>query len=150
MEQIIICNTILYSTIVTASYLGFGIANAYVSAQNVDAKNKCGIAIWYCLVIHSAMNFLAFLSILWYLKKVNENNTKRKSTKESILALCINIWACVAYFNADSDCNNFYLDNYPQVWYMLKANVIYLFVNIGVAIVMYILTMCLLLCIKKK
>ena len=151
MDKIICCNTILFTTLLTASYLGFGIANVYISAKNTGAKNECGIAIWYCNVIMAVLDFIAFIGMLVYLATMyNKSTNKHKSTKCSIIALGINIWACVAYFSIDTNCKDFYLANYPQVWHMLEANVVYLFTIIGAVIVMYISTICLVLCAKKE
>ena len=151
MEKIICCSTVIFTTLFTASYLGFGIANAYVSSHNTGAKNECGAAIWYCNVMMAVLNFVAFIGMSIYLCSIktsdntSSGDSKNKSSGCSIVALGINIWACVAYFSIDSECKNFYLANYPQVWYMLEANVIYLFVSLGAIISMYVTTICLVL-----
>lgn len=152
MSTVICCNTIIFTTLFTASYLGFGIANAYVSSQNTGAKNECGAAIWHCNVMLSVIDFLSFIGMLIYLCcSINKSEKKSDSSCiSSIIVLGINIWACVAYFGINSDCKSFYLTNYPQVWQMLEANVIYLFTSLGLLIIWYVSTILLVLCAHKK
>ena len=58
--------------------------------------------------------------------------------------LGINIWACVAYFNLDSECYNFYTNNHIHLLNMLLANVIIFFIYAGIFVFALIVLCCLI------
>ena len=126
-------NLIITVGLVILAHLGFGIANAYVASQTTTAKGECGAAIWYCVMVLSIVHFLAFVFGLCegILNSAKEENKKSSSNAFSFVVIGINIWACVAYFDASNDCSTFYKDNFGMLWNMLLANVIHFFVSLG-------------------
>ncbi len=137
-------NLAVCTLILSFAYLGFGIANAYISANNSAAKHECGVAIWYCVTLLSALNFVAFIitvAVLCIIHVHAPNKSEKKKTNGyfGFLFLCLNVWACIAYFDISPECRQEY-DKYPDLWNMLEADVMFFFANIGLVLWLIIST----------
>ncbi len=144
----IIVNAVVCSLLVTIAHLGFGIANAYVSSKTTDAKGECGDAIWVCVMVLSILSFFAFFNGLWQLFNLftSEDNEKKSTNWLAIGHLGVSIWACVAYFGASASCADFYQTNFPMLWDMLLANVVFFFVSLGIVVWVCVSSCCTVCC----
>ncbi len=132
-ETFIFANLIAILCLSTVAHLAFGIANAYVASQTTSAKKECGEAIWYCVMVLAILNFLAFANGIMVTIKllISSSDEKNSNNLLGYAVLGVSIWACIAYFEISEDCRDFYVSNFPMLFDMLKADVIYFFCSLG-------------------
>ncbi len=138
---------IVYQIVMGVAYLAFGIANAVISAENTDAKGECGHAIWYCVMFLAVLGFIgcAETVIVFAMTMIRETELKNRTTWSGDAIMGVSIWACIGYFEADDECIDFYTSNFPDLWKMLSANVIFFFVHL-VIIVIVLTAVCVIGC----
>lgn len=122
----IVCNAFVFAFISIVS-LSFGIAEAVILSANKEAKNACGDGIWYCVLVLCILHFCNIIAEICRLSSDEKNISSLP-----FIILVINIWACVAFYDIDTDCRDMYMDKYSDLWYMLYAEVITSFIAFGI------------------
>lgn len=153
IEKFFIVNIVVCTVVVTFGHLGFGIANAVVSSQTTSAKNECD-EVWYCTVALAVLSLLVFVNGVWKLLKfscdLDLNLSEERGTNWfSFAHLAVSIWAIVIYFDASENCSDLYQSNWPMLWNMLLANVVFTFVCFGIIVWLFVCTCCVLICSEE-
>ncbi len=139
-DEVIAAIKLLYSGAMTIAYLAFGIANAVISAENKGAKGECDDAIWNYVMVFAILYFFSFANgIYMFVKTIISDGDMKGVNWFGYATIIVSIWACEVYFWADDECAEFYKNNFPNLWNMLFADVVFLFVNIAMIVIIAII-----------
>lgn len=152
MSQETITKALLFSFIV---HLRFGVSEAVVAITNFDAQNKCEMRIWGNVVFNSCINIaIAIGTYIAYHKHSHIANidnidgytkyTDRAKNISALFTVLVFIWSCISIFGAKNNCVE-----YPHVRNMVWAEVIVMFITVGI-IVFGLCCGVFLMCLLKK
>jgi len=119
--------------------LGLAIAEAVILHDNNDAKNACGPQIWTCILVHCILRFVSIgMSVVVYRQKAREDEpvTLTVQAQFNWVAL-IGIWAAYVFHSTDGDCKSLFQDQYPNLWNVVAAETITLYILLGVSVLFF-------------
>jgi hypothetical protein len=115
---------------IVVQHLALGITEAIILSHNAEAKNACGPSIWGCILMCCIIHFILATF------NGNARNEKPGDDKGNSLlylaSLASSIWACVCYFNTDTDCVNLFDNSFHTLWKMVQVEMIIFFISLVV------------------
>jgi hypothetical protein len=127
----------------TILHFCYGIAEAVILSESLNAKSACGLAVWYCILVRCIVHFFMFVIYLADcgvgLRTLSERITDLHTFDNEIrfnniknrwrtFSLASSIWACICLYGTESDCVTYFEDNYKKLWAMLGVEVYTFFV----------------------
>ena len=138
------------------TFFALFLANLIISVLSRNAINECGNGLYACIITYTIYYFLSFVkthakSVYRVRNPLQQNSDGSiqpqnlniplpwymSNWANNILTLIfigINIYACIAYFELDSECKNIYTTNYSHLLNMLLANIVYFFVTMFISL----------------
>lgn len=128
------------TVVLTLYHLAFGIAEAVILSDTADAKDECGAAVWYNILVLCVIHFLTGVSTpCAFLQSVSADSDDAKSEKTgTLVTLGLAIWSCVIYFDTSDECKDRFQDTYPRLWDCVEGEVFAFFVSIGLVALLFV------------